>query len=1189
MDICLTWARYFEKDDGSWERKPRGQSIHNIQFDNNQRFYLDGKEYLNADEEKEVTLRIDIVDREQEKIITVTFLNEILIPEGKSLEYVASEFLIFQPQIRVIFHDNVELIPLKMSDSYMPSSGDVITDNEISYYLHRDDEMYGEGLLCSITWRRLDPSRSWDGSDVIPNIPPFIWTDGALFDKDIREKFVLPDLKSEYTPIYNVPLADFTWTDSTHIPIFSSTELSDMYDPNDIDTALMPLILAYENWFSQLRISHGEGNDIERHLIRNIESAINRIRSSITILKENDDARLAFCFAQKVMSVQYLWSKPGQDLVWRPFQLAFILLTLESLVNTESRDRDICDLLWIPTGGGKTEAYLCIAAFIMAYRRRRSICHGDLVRLNYAGTTVISRYTLRLLSIQQFRRTLRMITAADYLRTVRDVSNHIGWRPNVASTFGDYPFGRIQFSIGLWVGGGITPNHLHDGGWGRNRRPGALTRLLRPDIREGGDPAQVIQCPACDNLLIIPDQGLPRSQREPWVISYVLRDKGPISSSRYKDNEKPPYITKLEGPTLIDDKENKHYSLRVEITNTKLLSITAVNRELIPFILSHSRIILKRKLTIESANPLRPGYFIKRRKSSRSDSPIQYDFKILCTNPKCILGKDVRWISGYQVNSLNPSSISDIIVPEINNGPFSIGDGQETFMSRVPIPAYTVDDQIYSKCPTMIISTVDKFARLPFDPKTSSIFGNINCYNPNDEFYRRFHCTRKPTSGPFIPPELIIQDELHLINGPLGSMVGLYETVVDTLIREGGINPKYISSTATIKNADAQIKSLFDKGCLQFPPSSPDRRDDFFVREKISHPVKDQEPGRLYMGVCSPGLGPLTPMVRIWSILFNTGNIAIERYSDDDIEKFWTVVGYFNAIKELAGMNALYRHDIPEQLRNLGSTRRIDDAPPLELCGRISSQELPMLLDTITSNKYPSETAPDALLTTSMFGTGIDIPHLSAMVVTGQPKTTSSYIQSTGRVGRERGGLVITFYKASRPRDLSHYERFLGYHMKLDVHVEPVTVNPFSISLIERFGGPVLVSILRNSRNVNGSWSQNNNIQGKIILSRPSVDDDINYALSQVTSRALSQPTEIRQSKELVENYLESHIDRWDQIARYVDIRDPQLQLKWVEYVDANSHVVLGDELHERRGLRSVYRNVPYSLRNVEQTTGFEV
>jgi hypothetical protein len=204
--------------------------------------------------------------------------------------------------------------------------------------------------------------------------------------------------------------------------------------------------------------------------------------------------------------------------------------------------------------------------------------------------------------------------------------------------------------------------------------------------------------------------------------------------------------------------------------------------------------------------------------------------------------------------------------------------------------------------------------------------------------------------------------------------------------------------------------------------------------------------------------------VRIWSRVLQ--HIEARRQAGvalQDLDPFWTLVGYFNAIRELAGAVALARQDIPERMAFMSPAPRIlPEEEPMELSSRVSSLELPSKLEQL-GRRLGLDEPVNTVVSTSMFGTGVDVPRLSLMVVHGQPKTSSSYIQATGRVGRQRGGLVVTFYRASRPRDLSHYEFFAGYHRELYRHVEPVTVNPFSPRARDRAVGPVLVAILRHA------------------------------------------------------------------------------------------------------------------------------
>ena len=192
----------------------------------------------------------------------------------------------------------------------------------------------------------------------------------------------------------------------------------------------------------------------------------------------------------------------------------------------------------------------------------------------------------------------------------------------------------------------------------------------------------------------------------------------------------------------------------------------------------------------------------------------------------------------------------------------------------------------YHRCPTVVVATVDKFARLAFEPQAAGMFGIVDHYCDRHGYYRagchplgNCHQTRlitppgvTPIPVPrFPPPDLVLQDELHLIEGPLGSMVGIYETAVETLATtsvNGHVRrPKYVASSATVRRAGDQVQSLYDRHLVQFPPPGIDIDDNFFAVGRETHPLESDPPGRLYMGICAPGRGAQTPIVRIWSRL----------------------------------------------------------------------------------------------------------------------------------------------------------------------------------------------------------------------------------------------------------------------------------------------------------------------------------
>lgn len=425
-------------------------------------------------------------------------------------------------------------------------------------------------------------------------------------------------------------------------------------------------------------------------VISHCSEALNRIREGIELIANDEVAFDAFCFMNRSMLLQrniMSYSKkhgagiecnfrdfvdprkPDTDFGWRPFQIAFILMNLSGIVNPEHKDRDVVDLLYFPTGGGKTEAYLGLMAFVIANRRLRA---SDASEYNAdGGVTAMLRYTLRLLTTQQRDRITKMVVAAELIRQKK------------------YPkYGKEPISIGFWVGGGVTPNKF-DELVEKADKPGEARRKRNLLYK------QLLTCPFC---------GKPLTEDEFYI------------------------------------------------------------------------------------------------------DPDRKSVAIYCADRNCMFYK-------YK-------------------------------QDRIRIPVYLVDEEIYAKCPTIILSTVDKFARLPWDVKTNALFGRVDRVCSRDgyvaigEEHKRHNRTQElPTSTltpirPFLPPELIIQDELHLITGPLGTVYGAYETIIEDMCTYGDkkIKPKYVVSTATIKNASEQTRCLYARqSTAQFPPNGFEMRNAMIV------------------------------------------------------------------------------------------------------------------------------------------------------------------------------------------------------------------------------------------------------------------------------------------------------------------------------------------------------------------------
>ncbi len=607
--------------------------------------------------------------------------------------------------------------------------------------------------------------------------------------------------------------------------------------------------------------------------IANCEAASSAINKAIELLKTNANAMCAFKYANEAMLMQRIQTlkkdKKAVDvehITWYPFQLAFILHELPSFIDPSDESREKVDLLWFPTGGGKTEAYLGITAFVIFLRRLRN-SQDD-------GVTVIMRYTLRLLTIQQFERASILVCACELLRK-------------------KYKLDGNRITIGLWVGGQLTPNSLSD------------ARSALVNLQEGNDiggmanPCQMKICPWCGCEL---------------------------TSAEY----------------CVD--------------------------------------------------------------SSTSD------MRIKCSNAEC-----------------------------------------EFCTSENTLPLNLIDETIYNNPPTFLIATIDKFAQLPLMDKPAALFGISNGKNP---------------------PELIIQDELHLISGPLGTITGLYEAIITNLCKKNGIGAKIIASTATIRNAAKQIRALYGKDFTQFPPQGLSAKDSFFAIESTS----DKRPSRQYLGVLGIGTTATTTLIRVnAALLFATRYLVTKGFDDKVIDSFWTITGYFNSLRELGGASIHILDSVQSRFKFLAENKLQAYFLPTdmikeytyieELTSRLDNKKITTIIqDTLKHNYvrgYNSSYVLDFILASNMISVGVDVGRLGSMVVVGQPKTNAEYIQASSRVGRENPGLVVTVYNSTRSRDRSHYEQFVKYHSAMYRYVEATSLTPFADRARDRALHALYVALYR--------------------------------------------------------------------------------------------------------------------------------
>jgi len=474
------------------------------------------------------------------------------------------------------------------------------------------------------------------------------------------------------------------------------------------------------------------------------------------------------------------------------------------------------------------------------------------------------------------------------------------------------------------------------------------------------------------------------------------------------------------------------------------------------------------------------------------------------------------------------------------------------------IPVEVVDEEIYHRPPSMMIATVDKFAMMAWRPEVRTLFGRVR-----EECGRHGmlwpghdcgtgHRARKPHPAAKVsparavrPPDLVIQDEFHLISGPLGTMVGLYESAVDDLCSwdfgETKIRPKVVASTATARRAADQVRNVFMRKLALFPPKALDVEDDFF---SVQRPIESR-PGRCYVGVCAPGSSRPAVLIRTYTAILTAAEALFDSFGPV-ADPYMTLVGYFNSLRELGGMKRLAEDDV--QTRSFRVRMSLVERPGLaqrrvgsvvELTSRVSNSDIPKYLDQlevrfdgtydIAERKWvfrrgENEPRPiDVVLATNMLSVGVDVNRLGVMVVNGQPKGTAEYIQATSRVGRAFPGLVVSVLTWARPRDLSHYETYEHYHATFYQHVEAQSVTPFSPRAMDRGLTGTMLSLIRNRFE---PFSPNT---GAGAMTSPSRSEMIS-TIQALAARGWDV-TEDSAKKTLAEAELKSRADAWAQEA----------------------------------------------------------
>ena len=930
-------------------------------------------------------------------------------------DYVDDSQCVFQPIIKLrslnsskIFL-NISKIPSKKIKKMNP-------EDTTTAFLFRDFKHFASGRNCSVEWdsKEKETMTGWIKTTFTPH----------FIVPEIKPRDPSPDIKKS----------------------LSMKFLSEIKENSKYLDILMPIADSYEEWinnklinrkskwiesesdYEKIFISH---LDVPQEQIRSCIEALERIKEGIQIISSDPLVGEAFRFTNEAMYLNRShaeWAKDNREKIsngeqisengpnvnlekepeWRLFQLAFLLTSIESIANPNSLNRNTVDLLWFPTGGGKTEAYYGVIAFTLAHRRLRGSKFNKQntsnspeleEELDRYGVTVVMRYTYRLLTLQQFQRAVTLFCSFEYIRL----------KPGNAEKFGDEPF-----LVGLWVGHDTTPNNFDEA------KKLIQQKRNNPNFKiDRTDPIQLLNCSWCGRKL---------------------------NARNYEFEQ-----------------------------------------------------------NYESLEKLRP----KR-------------IKIRCGSNKCFFGKP-----------RDPDHV---------------------------LPVVFVDDDIRNHRPSLLIATVDKFAQISWNWKYSSLFGNVsqlckehgyNSGNMSQTSKDKCNHVKKhkfsngkeaifPTvaiNRKLSPPELIIQDELHLIAGPLGTLTGLYETAIDILCtNEQKIRPKIIASTATTKKSDVQIKYLFNSNVTKiFPPQGFEFGDSYFA-EVLD--VNDEHPGKLHVGVCSTSVSGYNVDSRIASCVLrkirhvreNKEKFSFDgktiKFNDDEIDPYFTLVSYYNTIKNLGSAMRMYEDTIPHymdtiintsekkfQKENTSEQKFTETLEKVELTGRVNAADIPQILHRVET-KLSDENVLDALLCTNMLSVGVDVDRLNLMVINGQPKSTSEYIQASGRIGRKDPGIVITNYSYIRPRDLSYFENFNQFHSIYHKSVEPGTLTPFAGRARDRGLAGVFIALVRLS-------SKSVSEDPKMFRKNELINEIKNKILERV---ALLEPEE----KKFVDEDIEKIIEKWE-------------------------------------------------------------
>ena len=892
----------------------------------------------------------------------ITAITVMVVNTAKSKGQAEQRKMIFQPKLTIYSREGYHFV----DNSFMNERFIAQDSEELRLaMLYQDKKSYASGLGSAADWDIKE-----DGSGTITNT---------------------------FIPEHELQSMDFGLDkniDEYEREILSMKYHSDL-DKTPIEDKvgyLQQLLDAYKQWIfdrkQEIEKMPQKFHAVAKENMADCEDSLLRMQKGLQILSENKNVQIAFSLANRAMFMQRIHLAGQQKLSeektrfagdekvqawlneidytkcddentkWRPFQIAFLLMSIPGIVDEKSEDRKLVDLIWFPTGGGKTEAYLGLAAFVIFYRR---LAYPQ----DYGGTNIIMRYTLRLLTAQQFNRASTLICACELIRQQFNKGTGRGSARQRRKNNGvsNITLGDERITIGIWIGSAHTPNKNDD----------AIRKSKKLKRGEGKNVFQVIKCPWC-------------------------------------------------GTSMVADYKHKEW-----------------------------------------------GY---------CDQNNQFFFS--CPQEGC---------------AFNQAHID------------------------YALPIQVVDEMLYKKPPTLLIGTIDKFAMMAWNDKVKNFFAGRG-------------------------PELIIQDELHLISGPLGSMAGLYETAVDYICHKNGHMPKIIASTATIRRAREQCSALYNRDMRQFPAPGLKAGNSYFAREKDIDYAKGSY-GRRYVGLMASGKNKASMQILLLANILEAGK-SLELPSADIRDLIWTVVGYFGSIKDLGACKKYADEDIPGEIpkiaQRLGKAWR-ECYQVKELTSRVDTEQLNHILDRLEKTKYQDYDKSvkeqgriypvDLVLSTNMISVGIDVSRLNVMAMIGQPKLTSEYIQASSRVGRSGPGTVFVMYDAARSRDRSYYEQFRYFHDTIYRHVEPTGATPFSAPARDRALHAVIVSIMRATTDLNSDAKANKFSTEKY---SKDIDEIKNYILQRFQEIRVRNGSKIQDVSNDISKEMQGFFDEWEKLVECEEI-----------------------------------------------------